>query len=95
MQRLVAILLRDGYPITHTVGVGRIAVAHDRVGGPAETLLILTLAVDDDTQSEDVEDSLEGHSLLTHLIPDGVDRLGAALDVVSYILSIETLDDRL
>ena len=85
VQRLVAVGLGDGNPIAHTLGVGRVAVAHDRIDRPAELLLQLTLAVDDDAQGEDVVNTLERNVLLTHLIPDGIYRLGAALDVVAQV----------
>ena len=35
MQGLVTVRLGDGDPVAHTLGVGRIAVAHDRVDRPA------------------------------------------------------------
>ena len=82
VQRLVAVGLGDGHPVAHTLGVGRVAVANDRIDRPAELLLQLTLAVDDDAQGEDVVNTLERHVLLTHLVPDRVNRLGAALDVI-------------
>ena len=85
VQRLVAILLRDGHPIAHTLGVGRVAVAHHRVYCPAELLLHLALAVDYDAQCEDIVNTFEADILLAHLIPYRVDRLGAALDVILQV----------
>ena len=82
MKRLVAVRLGDSNPVAHTLGVGRVAVADNRIYGPAELLLHLARAVDNDAQGEDVIDALEGNVLLAHLIPDRVNRLGAALDMV-------------
>ena len=60
-----------------------------RVYGPAERLLALDGAVDDDTQGEDVVDTLEIDLLLLHLLVDREYRLGAALDVVLYAVGVE------
>ena len=96
VQRLVTILLWDGHPVTHTLWVGGVAVAHHRIYRPAELLLQLLGAVDNHTQREDVVNTLEAHILLAHLVPDGIYRLGAALDVVVEVWHLlESLLDRL
>ena len=95
VQRLVTIRLRNRYPVAHTVGIWCVEVAHDGVGEPALRLLERLRTVDDDTDGEYVVDTLERYLLLAHLVPDGVDRLGAALDVVLYAGGIESLAYRL
>lgn len=60
VERLVAVRLGDGYPVAHAVGVGRVEVGDDGVDRPAEPLLILQRAVDDDADGEDVVDPFEG-----------------------------------
>ncbi len=95
MQRLVAVRLRNRDPVAHTLRVGDVAVADDGVDRPAELLLQLARAVDDDAQGEDVVDPFERHALFVHLGPDRVDRLCAALDVVFDPLTVHPLEDRL
>ena len=94
VQRLVAVRLGDRNPVAHAVGIGRVEVRHDGVNRPAEPLLLLVRAVDDDADGEDVVDALEGHVLLVHLRPDREDRLRAALDVVFHAEAVEPLGDR-
>ncbi len=95
VQRLVTVRFGNGDPVAHAVGIGSVAVAHDRIYGPAELLLRLALAVDDDAQREDVVNPLERNVLLAHLVPNRVDRLGAALYVVADALTVDLVGDRL
>ena len=85
MQRLVAVRLGDCNPVAHTLGVGRVAVAHYGIDRPAELLLQLLLTIDNHAQGKNIVNALEGYALLAHLIPDGIDRLGAALDMVMEV----------
>ena len=95
VQRLVSIRLRNRYPVAHTVGIWGVEVANDRVGHPTLRLLHRLWTVDDDTDGEYVVDTLERHLLLTHLVPDGVDRLCSALYVIFYACCIQPLAYRL
>ena len=94
MQRLVAILFGNSYPITHTIGVRCIAIAHDRIYRPAELLLHLALTVDNHTQGKDIVNTFKRHVLFAHLVPDRVDGLGAALNVVLNALTVDSRDNR-
>ena len=95
VQRLVAIRLRNRDPITHTLGVRGVEVAHDGVCQPALRLFEIFGTVDDDTNGEDVVDTLEWHLLLAHLVPNRIDRLGAALYVILYAGRVEPFANRL
>ena len=81
MQRLVAIRLGHREPVAQALGVGLIHIGNDRIGLPALHLFQLLRTVDDDADGKQIVDALEGALLLLHLLPDGVDRLGAALNV--------------
>ena len=82
MQTLVAVGLRNGNPVAHTVGIWCVEVADNRVYKPTLRLLLLLRTVDDNAQGKDIVYTLKWHLLLAHLVPNRVYRLGAALDVV-------------
>ncbi len=69
MQTLIAVALRDGYPVAHARWVRGVHVCEDGVGEPAVALLFLRRCVDDDADCEEVVDAVEVYLLLSHLGP--------------------------
>ena len=90
MQRLISIAFGNGNPILKARDVGRIYVGNHRIGHPAVLFLVLLLcAVDDDAYGKQVVHSIEVNVLFLHLVPDGVDRLGAALYFILQSAAVE------
>ena len=80
MQTLVAVLLGHAEPVTQALGVGTEDIGDHRIDHPAVRFLPLRLGVEDDTDGKEVVDAIDVAMLGLHLMVDGVDRLGAALD---------------
>ena len=93
MERLVAVALRNGEPVTEPLGIGLVHVGDDAVGLPAVHLLVFRRRVKDDADSKEVIDTLEGAALLLHLLIDGVNGLGPALDVELQPRILKALPD--
>ena len=82
VQALIAIALRHGEPVAHTLRVRLIHVGDDGEHLPALLVFHLTRHIEDDTDGEEVIYALKTAVLLLHLLPDGVDALCSALHVV-------------
>ena len=95
VQTLVSVALRHAEPVAHTLWVRLIHICNQGEGLPALHVFLLSWCVDDDADGEKVIYTLEGALLLLHLLPDGVDALGASLHVIFQSGSIEFLLDRL
>ena len=80
MQTLVAVLLGYAEPVAQTLGVGTEDISDHRIDHPAVRFLSLRLGVEDDTDGKEVVDTIDVAMLDLHLMVDGVDRLGSALD---------------
>ena len=81
VQALVAVRLRHGEPVAQAFRVGLVHVGHDGVCLPALHFLLIFRTVNDDANGKEVIHPLEGAALLLHLLPDGVNALGAPLHV--------------
>ena len=81
METLVAVGLRHAKPVAQTLRIRLIHICHDAVNLPAFHLLALRGRVKNDTDSEEVVNALEGTLLLLHLLPDGMNALGAPFDM--------------
>ena len=81
MQRLIAVGLGDRQPVTQTLGVGLVHICHHGISLPALGFLFLGCRVEDDTNGEQVVDTIHPALLLLHLIVDGMDGLGASFDM--------------
>ena len=81
VQRLVAVALGHGKPVAQAFRVRLVHVRHYGVHLPALLLLLFGCGVEDDADGKQVVHPLEGALLLLHLLVDGVDGLGASLDV--------------
>ncbi len=81
VETLVAIGLRHADPVAQALRVGLVHVGDDGVGLPTLHLLLLQRGVEDDADGKEVVDAIDTTLLLLHLLPNGVDRLGAALDM--------------
>ena len=81
MKTLVAVGLRHAEPVAQTLRVRLIHIRHDAVNLPAFHLLTLWGRIKNDTDSKEIVNALEGTLLLLHLLPDGMDALGAPLDM--------------
>ena len=81
MKTLVAVCLRHAEPVAQTLRIRLIHIRHYAVNLPAFHLLTLRGRVKNDTDSEEVVNALEGTLLLLHLLPDGMDALGAPFDM--------------
>ena len=95
VQTLVSVALRHAEPVAHTLWVRLIHVCDQGECLPAQHVFLLSWCVDDDSDGEKVIYTLEGALLLLHLLPDGVDALGASLHVIFQSGSIQFLLDRL
>ena len=95
VQTLISVALRHAEPVAHTLWVWLIHVCDQGEGLPALHVFLLSWCVDDDSDGKEVIYTLEGALLLLHLLPDGVDALGASLHVIFQSGSIEFLLDRL
>ena len=85
VQALVAVGLGIGHPVPEALGIGLIFFRHEGIHAPAKVflqLVIFPVAVYDKANGEHVKDTLEGHFLLHHFLPDGIGRLGAHLQFV-------------
>ena len=81
VEALIAIALRHAEPVTQSFWVGLIHIGDDGVDLPALLFLLFQRRVEDDADGKEVVDALEAALLLLHLLPDGVDALGAPLDM--------------
>ena len=95
VQTLVSVALRHAEPVAHTLWVRLIHICNQGEGLPALHIFLLSRCVDDDSDGKEVIYTFEGALLLLHLLPDGVDALGASLHVIFQSGSIEFLLDRL
>ena len=95
VQTLISVALRHAEPVAHTLWVRLIHICNQGEGLPAQHVFLLSWCVDDDSDGKEVIYALEGAFLLLHLLPDGVDALGASLHVIFQSGSIEFLLDRL
>ena len=103
VQTLVTVGLGYGEPVTQTLGVGLVHVSDDGIGLPALhhltrvgfriDRLLSVITFQDDTDGKEVIDALKGTLLLLHLLPDGVDGLGAPFDVEVQTSSLQFLLD--
>ena len=81
MQTFVTVRLRDGDPVFHALRVRLVHVGDDRVDLPAVRTFLLIRRVQDDADGKQVVYVFERDVLLFQFVVDGVDRLGASLDV--------------
>ena len=95
VKTLVAVGLRHRQPVAQTLRVGLIHIGHNTVCLPALLLLDVLGTVDDDADGKQVVDALKAAFLLLHLLPDGVYRLGAPLDVKRQASPCQLVADRL
>ena len=63
VQALVAIALRNGYPVLHAFGIRLVHIGNDGVDLPAFRALPLQRRVEDDPDGEQVVDALEFHNV--------------------------------
>ena len=92
VQALVAVGLGIGHPVPQASGIGLIFFRHEGIHPPAEVLfqlVVLPVAVYDEADGEYVENALERHVLLHHLLPDGISGLGAHLQLVPDALGVQ------
>ena len=82
-------------PVAQTVGVTFIYLRDSDID--VEALVDFLLAVvggEDDANSKDIIDFIEGDVLVLHLVPNGVGRLDALFDVVFYAHLVQRLLNR-
>lgn len=91
VQTLVAVALGHGEPVAKAVEVGGVFVGDERKHFPAIVFLFGRRRVDDDAYGKEVVDAVEAALLFLHLLPDGIDALGASLHVVAQPLGVEHL----
>ena len=86
VQRLVTVRLRIGNPVPESLGVGLVFLCHIRIYLPAEVLLglVVGIAINDETDCEDVEHSFERNLLFLHLLVDGVSGLRTDFQLIFY-----------
>ena len=85
MEAFVAIGFGIGNPVPQALGVLLILLRHKPKDLPAQFLLqhvVLTVALYDKAHGKNVVDAFEGHFLLAHLLPDGIGRFCADLQLV-------------
>ena len=97
MKRFVSVRLRIGNPVPETLCVGLILLCHIREYLPAESMFDFSvlLAVNDESDSENIEDSFERNLLLLHLLVYRQSRLGTYLQLILYSFIRELLLQRL
>ena len=93
MQTFVAIAFRHGEPVAKAAEVGGVFVGDERKHFPAIVFLFWFRRVDDDAYGKEVVDAVEAALLFLHLLPDGIDTLGASLHVVAQAFGIKHLAD--
>ena len=81
MQTLVSVALGHREPVAHAARVALVHVGDDAECLPAVQLFAFGCRVDDDAYGEEIIHSVYIYLLLLHLLPDGVDALGASLHV--------------
>ncbi|OAV63739.1 hypothetical protein Barb4_04766 [Bacteroidales bacterium Barb4] len=81
VQALVAVGLRDRQPVPHAVRIGLVHVGQDGIGVPTFGAFLLCRCIQYNTDGEKVVYILKLHLLLFQLVVDGMNRLGAPLDV--------------
>ena len=90
VQTLIAIAFRYRKPVAHTTWVALIHVRDDTEHLPAFLLFPFGCRVYNDTYGKEVKDAIDIHLLLLHLLPDGMNALGASLHM-EFQSSLEQL----
>ena len=94
VQRLIAVGLRMTEPVAQTVGVGLVDLTDGDIDIEALVDFLCTvLGGEDDADSKDVVNLIEGDVLVLHLVPDGVGTLHTLLDGVVDTHAVERLTD--
>ena len=84
VQGFISVRLRVRYPVAQPFGIGLVFLCHIGIYLPAQVLLHgrILLAVNDEPDSEHVEDAFERHFLLLHFFVDGICSLRADFQLV-------------
>ena len=95
VQCLIAIGLRMTQPVAQSVWMTLVDFRYGYID--VETLVDFFFALvgcEDDAHSQDVVHLVKGHMLVLHLVPDGVGRLYAFLNLILYAHLVEGFLDR-
>ena len=77
MQRFVSVRFWNGYPILQSRRVWLEHVCHNGKGFPTVASLVFKRGVDNDSYGKQIIDVFEFRILFPHLVPNGIDGLGA------------------
>ncbi len=96
VQRFIAVSFRRTNPVAQAVRLRIKEVGDDGIYHPTLRLFryVVVLRVENNAHCKDVVYLLERHILSLHLMPYGIDRFRARLDVVAKSLCIEALLNR-
>ena len=91
VEAFVAVAFGHREPVAHAFWIALIHVGDDAEHLPALGFLSLGGRLEDDADGEEVIDAIDADVLLLHLLPDGVDALGASLHVIVQACGLELL----
>ena len=94
VQTFVAVAFGHGQPVAQTFQVAFVFVGNQREHLPALFFFFLQRCIENDADGKEIVHAAEAALLFLHLLPDGVDALGAPLHVVAQSLGVEHLADR-
>ena len=91
VQAFVSVRFRHTEPVAQSFGVGLVHIGDDGIGLPAQGVflapcsyvLMVLLALNDNSDGKQVVDAFKAAFLFLHLLPDGVNALGAPFHVES------------